>query len=99
MVVLTELKGNIAKKYEDSADVLKVMAHPVRLGLLEIMQSRGPLNVTAMYEEFDMPQSTISQHLSKLKQAKIIAGTRKGLEVYYRVVDDRAKALLNTFVS
>ncbi|GAA3330652.1 hypothetical protein GCM10020331_084090 [Ectobacillus funiculus] len=61
------------------------------------MITNGPTNVTSMYEEFKMPQSTISQHLSKLKSAKkIISGTRKGLEIYYEVVDDRAKSILST---
>jgi DNA-binding transcriptional ArsR family regulator len=48
-----------------------------------------------MYEEFEMPQSTISQHLAKLKSAKIISGKRKGLEIYYEVVDNRAKSILS----
>jgi ArsR family transcriptional regulator len=83
-------------QYENSAEVLKILAHPVRLGLIETMIANGPTNVTSMYEEFKMPQSTISQHLSKLKSAKIISGTRKGLEIYYEVVDDRAKSILST---
>jgi predicted transcriptional regulator len=84
------------EKYEDSAEVLKVLAHPVRLGLVETMITNGPTNVTTMYEELKMPQSTISQHLSKLKAAKIISGTRKGLEIYYEVVDNRTKTILST---
>ncbi|MFX3628349.1 MAG: ArsR/SmtB family transcription factor [Ectobacillus sp.] len=83
------------EKYEDSVEVLKVLAHPVRLGLVETMIAKGPVNVTAMYEEFEMPQSTISQHLAKLKSAKIISGKRKGLEIYYEVVDNRAKSILS----
>ncbi len=84
------------RKYENSAEILRILAHPVRLGLIETMITNGPTNVTSMYEEFKMPQSTISQHLSKLKSARIISGTRKGLEIYYEVVDDRAKAILST---
>ena len=84
------------RKYENSAEVLRILAHPVRLGLIETMITNGPTNVTAMYEEFKMPQSTISQHLSKLKSARIISGTRKGLEIYYEVVDERAKSILST---
>ncbi|PFP66666.1 transcriptional regulator, partial [Bacillus cereus] len=51
-------------------------------------------NVTTMYETLQMPQSTISQHLSKLKATKIVTGTRKGLEIYYEVTDNRTKAIL-----
>lgn len=44
-----------------------------------------------MYEMLQMPQSTISQHLSKLKATKVVTGTRKGLEIYYEVTDKRTK--------
>ncbi|WP_242281102.1 metalloregulator ArsR/SmtB family transcription factor [Bacillus cereus group sp. BfR-BA-01347] len=86
------------KKYEEVTEVLKVLAHPVRLSLVEIMLTKGPTNVTTMYEKLQMPQSTISQHLSKLKAAKIITGTRKGLEIYYEVTANRTKVILSSFV-
>ncbi|MGG0188155.1 transcriptional regulator [Bacillus sp. AFS018417] len=86
------------EKYEDIAEVLKVLAHPVRLCLVETMLTKGPTNVTTMYEKLGMPQSTISQHLAKLKAAKIVSGTRKGLEIYYEVVDNRTKTILLNLV-
>ncbi|EEL86994.1 Transcriptional regulator, ArsR [Bacillus cereus AH1272] len=79
---------------EEITEVLKVLAHPVRLSLVEIMLTKGPTNVTTMYETLQMPQSTISQHLSKLRAAKIVTGTRKGLEIFYEVTDNRTKAIL-----
>ena len=84
--------------YEEIAEVLKVLAHPVRLSLVKIMLTKGPTNVTTMYETLQMPQSTISQHLSKLKATKIVTGTRKGLEIYYEVTDNRTKAILLSLV-
>ncbi|MCP1125913.1 metalloregulator ArsR/SmtB family transcription factor [Bacillus sp. 3103sda1] len=86
------------EKYEDIAEILKVLAHPVRLCLVETMLAKGPTNVTTMYEKLGMPQSTISQHLAKLKAAKIVSGTRKGLEIYYEVVDNRTKTILLNLV-
>ncbi|MGQ7113412.1 ArsR/SmtB family transcription factor, partial [Escherichia sp. TWPC-MK] len=40
---------------------------------------------------FSMPQSTVSQHLSKLKTHKVVAYERKGLEVFYRVDNEKVK--------
>ncbi|MBL3200530.1 ArsR family transcriptional regulator, partial [Klebsiella pneumoniae] len=57
--------------FQEIAEVLKVLAHPVRLSLVKIMLAKGPTNVTTMYGDLQMPQSTISQHLSKLKAAKM----------------------------
>ncbi|WP_245592268.1 ArsR/SmtB family transcription factor [Ectobacillus panaciterrae] len=85
-------------KYEEVAELLKVLAHPVRLVLVEIMITKGPTNVTTMYEELKMPQSTISQHLGKMRAAKIISGTRKGLEIFYEVADERARTIVKTLL-
>lgn len=75
------------KMYDKKADKLKALAHPHRLciikGLIE-----GGCNVTKIQECLGLPQSTVSQHLSKLKAAGIIDGERKGLEVCYSVIDD-----------
>jgi len=87
------------EEFENSAEMLKVVAHPTRLALIKVMIEKGPLNVTALYEEFGMPQSTISQHLSKLKAVKVVSGTRKGLEIYYEVKDERLETIIDALVS
>ncbi|WP_242216647.1 helix-turn-helix transcriptional regulator [Bacillus cereus group sp. BfR-BA-01380] len=86
------------EKYEAIAEILKVLAHPVRLNLVETLIAKGPTNVTTMYEKLGMPQSTVSQHLAKLKAAKIVSGTRKGLEIYYEVVDSRTKMIVANII-
>jgi ArsR family transcriptional regulator len=73
--------------YNLKSEVLKAIAHPVRLcivkGLIE-----NQCNVTKIQECLGLPQSTVSQHLSKLKAARIIEGDRRGLEICYRVVNE-----------
>lgn len=75
------------KMYEKKAEKIKVLAHPHRLcivkGLIE-----NKCNVTKIQECLGLPQSTVSQHLAKLKSAGIIEGERKGLEICYSVVDE-----------
>ncbi|MFB9761221.1 MULTISPECIES: ArsR/SmtB family transcription factor [Bacillaceae] len=83
------------EEFRDSAEMLKVVAHPTRLALIKVMIEKGPLNVTSLYEEFGMPQSTISQHLAKLKAVNVVSGTRKGLEIYYEIKDARVAVILN----
>lgn len=72
--------------YNLKSEVLKAIAHPVRLcivkGLIE-----NQCNVTKIQECLGLPQSTVSQHLAKLKAARIIEGDRRGLEICYRVVN------------
>ena len=71
--------------FEDKAEILKLLGHPTRLYIVYGLIQKGRCNVSTMQACLDMPQSTISQHLGKLKQAKIVAVERMGLEMFYTV--------------
>ncbi|WP_142387927.1 ArsR family transcriptional regulator, partial [Bacillus thuringiensis] len=45
--------------------------------------------VTQLTELLNIPQSTVSQHLSKMR-GKILPAERRGLEMYYRIVNSKA---------
>ncbi|MFD3447735.1 ArsR/SmtB family transcription factor [Microbacteriaceae bacterium 4G12] len=81
--------------YEGNAELLKVLAHPVRLCIVKGLIERGPCNVSTMYTRLNMPQSTISQHLAKLKSARIVTSERKGLEIYYNVENEKVIQLIH----
>lgn len=82
------------KALEEAAEMLKAIAHPVRLCIVRRLWQEGCCNVTYMQECMDKPQSTISQQLGKLRQAGIIEGERQGLEVKYTLKDDRVRKIL-----
>lgn len=69
--------------YEKNAEILKVLAHPVRIKILKELIIRGACSVNQIVDILGIPQSTVSQHLSKMKSQKLIRADRKGLEVYY----------------
>ena len=81
-------------KYNEIAEVLKALAHPVRLCIVRGLIEKGGCNVCHMQECLGVPQSTTSQHLQKLRSAGIISGQRKGLEVTYQVCDKRVIELI-----
>lgn len=87
------------KKYNDTAELLKVLAHPVRLCIVRGLLSKGQCNVTYMQNCLDMPQSTVSQHLQKLRAAGIIEGDRNGLEINYKVCDERVENLIKLLLN
>lgn len=90
---------NNFEKFNESAEFLKVLAHPVRLCIVRGLLQKGRCNVSHMQNCLDMPQSTISQHLQKLRTAGIIEGERNGLEINYRVCDERVEKIINIFFS
>ena len=53
-------------KLENTAELLKVMAHPIRLKIIENLIDNGPANVGSMQEKFHIPQPTVSSHLASL---------------------------------
>lgn len=81
------------KTYEAAAKKLKTIAHPTRLCIIRGLMDGG-CNVTKIQECLQIPQSTVSQHLGKLKDAGIIEGQRSGNEICYRVVDEEIAQLI-----
>lgn len=86
-------------KYNETAEMLKVLAHPVRLCIVKGLLDKGECNVSHMQNCLNVPQSTISQNLQKLRAAGIIEGRRNGLEIYYSVCNEKAADLINMLLS
>jgi len=55
--------------YEKDAEVFKALAHPVRIEILKELIIRGACNVTQIVGILGIPQSTVSQHLAKMKSS------------------------------
>ncbi len=68
--------------YEAKAKVLKALAHPTRLWMAEQL-SAGEMCVCEFVDQIDADFSTISKHLSVLKQAGIVQDEKRGKQVYY----------------
>ncbi len=68
------------------ADMLKTLASPRRLEIIHRLAD-GPCEVSRLAEELGMSQPNVSQHLSVLRAAGVVEGTREGREVVYRLAD------------
>jgi DNA-binding transcriptional ArsR family regulator len=64
------------------ADVLKALAHPTRLFIVDQL-SRGEKNVGDLTGMIRSDVSTVSKHLSVLKNAGIIKDNKRGTQVFY----------------
>lgn len=70
------------KLFERRAEVVKAMAHATRLIIIEKLSEKD-LCVCEINEFFTIDQSTLSKHLSVLKNVGIIETEKKGQKVYY----------------
>lgn len=85
---------NNPQLFEEYAEMIKALGHPIRLCIIRGLIITGGSNVTKIQDCLEIPQSTISQHLAKLKAAGIIVGDRNGLEITYRVSDNKTKEII-----
>ena len=73
------------ERYQAQTELLKALAHPVRLRIVHGLLREGCRNVSCMEQATGMSQSCISQHLQKLRAVGVVTGQRTGNEVYYTV--------------
>jgi ArsR family transcriptional regulator len=70
--------------YEARAKIIKAMAHPTRLFIVDALSHRDCC-VAELTEQIGADMSTVSKHLSALKNAGIIESRKRGVHVYYRL--------------
>lgn len=89
---------NNFKSYTETAEILKALAHPVRLCIIRGLMQKEHCNVSYMQECLNLPQSTVSQHLQKLRSMGIVETERNGLEVHYALKNEKVKKLIRIFL-
>ena len=67
-----------------TANFLKILAHPVRLKILRMLESRER-SVCEMVGELEIEQSNLSQHLGVMKKQGLVDSRKEGLKVIYRI--------------
>ena len=81
--------------YEEKAELLKALAHPLRLRIVRGLLKCGCRNVGCMEANTGQSQSCISQHLMRLKAAGVVKAARSGNEVYYEIANPEVAAVLS----
>jgi DNA-binding transcriptional ArsR family regulator len=77
------------------AKVLKLLAHPYRLKIIDILESEASAPVHRLVEELGLPQAATSNHLKKMLRLGLVACQRRGKEVWYSLGDRRSLTILN----
>lgn len=79
--------------FDREADLLRALAHPVRLRIVDLLRG-GELCVKRLEEIMGVSQSSVSQHLSRLRYAGLIESERHGHLVCYRLAGPKAETIL-----
>ncbi|HOK77460.1 MAG TPA: metalloregulator ArsR/SmtB family transcription factor [Verrucomicrobiota bacterium] len=84
---------NILARYKAQARVLKALAHPSRLLIVDEL-SRGERCVCELAELVGAEMPTVSRHLALLREAGILDDEKRGVQVFYRL---RTPCVMNFF--
>jgi DNA-binding transcriptional ArsR family regulator len=78
---------NDDKRIDKAAYVLKAIAHPLRIKIIQMLNENKELNVSAIYKNLNAEQSLISHHLINMRDKGILDIRRSGKNIYYFLVD------------
>ncbi|MCP4122523.1 MAG: helix-turn-helix transcriptional regulator [Bacteroidetes bacterium] len=68
---------------ERSSGILRALAHPLRISLLNYIDSNQPVKVLNIHTDLNLDQSIASQHLRVLRDSGLVKTTRDGKFVFY----------------
>jgi len=74
--------NNLVKRYEVKANIFKAMAHPTRLFIVDEL-TKSEKCVYELQEMIECDMSTVSKHISILKNAGIIESRKNGNKMFY----------------
>lgn len=80
---------------ERAAQILRMLAHPQRLRLIEILERSQDVPVHALMAETGFPQAVVSQHLNQMRRIGLLSSRRHGREMRYSISDPQALSILN----
>jgi DNA-binding transcriptional ArsR family regulator len=79
---------------ERMAGVLRLLAHPHRLKIIELLE-RGAAPVHLIRGRLGLPHAATSQHLNQMKRIGLVRSERRGKEVWYAIADPRSVTILD----
>lgn len=88
-------------RLQASSTILRAIAHPLRMKILEYIDRHEAINVNKIYNALKIEQSITSQHLRILRQAGLVDARREGKFILYSVEYDRmaeAVKAINAFL-
>ncbi len=90
-----EFKGINPESLERAANMLKAIAHPVRISIVGCLEDGEKRTVTEIHKQLGIEQSTASHHLGILKDKGVLASKREGKNTWYYLKEINLKTVLN----
>ena len=83
------------KKLEMAAEMLKAIAHPLRIAIVDLLQNGNRLTVTEIFAQLNIGQAVASHHLRILKDKGVLESVREGKNIYYSLKHERLSQIVD----
>lgn len=83
------------EQLEKAANMLKAIAHPMRIAILNKLENGKRLTVTEIHESLGIEQSTASHHLGILRDKNVLISKREGKNTYYSIKHEKLETLID----
>lgn len=90
-----EFKDLNPESLEKAANMLKAIAHPVRISIVGCLVDGKMRTVTEIHMQLGIEQSTASHHLGILKDKGVLASKREGKNTRYYLRHENLRTVLN----
>ncbi len=89
------IKGVNTEQLNEAANILKAIAHPMRIAILGFLEGGKKLTVTEIHELLNIEQSATSHHLGILKDKGVLVSQRDGKNTYYYLKHDTLSQIID----
>lgn len=89
-----EFKELDPARLEKAANMLKAIAHPLRISIVGFLEDGKLRTVTEIHKHLGIEQSTASHHLGILKDKGVLSSKREGKNTWYYLKHENLKILL-----
>ena len=83
-----------AEQLDKAANMLKAIAHPMRIAIIDYLEDGKQLTVTEIHKRLEIEQSTTSHHLGILKDKGVLVSKREGKNTYYCLKHDTLSSIV-----
>jgi DNA-binding transcriptional ArsR family regulator len=84
-----------SEQLEAAANMLKAIAHPMRISILRFLEGDNSMTVSEIHEKLGIEQSTTSHHLGILKDKGVLISKRVGKNTYYALKNNNLSSIVD----
>ena len=81
---------------ETATEVLRAIAHPIRIAIVDLLRAKKRLSVTEIHEHLSIEQAIASHHLRILKDKSILVAQRDGKNTFYSLRENDFSKIISS---